>query len=203
MAKNNPKAVRAGRLARRKGASYERLITKRFREVYGDGVKRGIGQERSGGEIADVHGVPGFWLQTKHCKALNVWTALEQARVELAMSPCACPVQHTDKCSRTVKKPLVVARKDRGGDVAVLALDDFLGLLQRLTSAEGKAIMADKVSRLEHFAGHAATRACLGLWEARTERLPHSPDQEVYDDGGRLWLRNCKTCGSTISRVVK
>jgi len=67
----------------------------------------------------------------------------------------------------------------------------------------GVGVVTSAEKRAAHYATHATLRAHLELWLDHTERLPHSPDAEVYDSEGRLWLRNCKVCGSTISRAVK
>jgi len=112
------KHQRAGRLSRRKGKTYERHVANRLKEVYPDAA-RGLGQERSGGEVADVRGIPGWWVQCKHGAQVNVWTAMLQARDEIEMS-------------KTIVKPIVIARRNRSEDVAVLALGDFIALLAEL-----------------------------------------------------------------------
>ncbi len=54
-----------GKMARRKGASFEREIADMLRDVWA-GAKRGLGQARSAKEVCDVEGTP-WWLELK-CK---------------------------------------------------------------------------------------------------------------------------------------
>lgn len=67
------------RLSRTKGATFERLLAARWRELglYPE-ARRGIGQARSGGEVCDVEGTP-WWVEAKHRKAVSVPAALKQA----------------------------------------------------------------------------------------------------------------------------
>lgn len=104
-----------GKLSRRKGAAYELVVAKKLREVY-PGAKRGLGQARSGGEVADVTGTP-FWVQTKHGACPSLFAALAQAERDCAMFGVFQPV-------------LVVARRNGGQDVAVLHLDALVDLLK-------------------------------------------------------------------------
>jgi hypothetical protein len=67
-----------GLLSRRKGASWERDVAKRFAAVFGDvNVRRGL-QYRDGAECADVV-CPHFWLEAKVGKQTNPRAALRQA----------------------------------------------------------------------------------------------------------------------------
>jgi hypothetical protein len=58
--------------------------------------------------------------------------------------------------------------------------------------------------RARHFAEHAAISADERRWRAETSRLPGRRGEAYMDrpGGGRLWIRNCLACGSTISRRV-
>lgn len=70
-----------GAHSRRKGAAFERLVAGIMREAGFDDAKRGIGQQRSGGEVADVDGLEaeGWWPECKHGTCTPM-LALAQAR---------------------------------------------------------------------------------------------------------------------------
>ena len=98
-----------GARSRRKGASYERELVHRFREVMpGAEVRRGL-QSRSGDEVADVE-VPVFWVEAKRGKQPNMRAALRQAQ---AAAPKG-------------RVPIAVVRDDRAEATVTLTLDDFL-----------------------------------------------------------------------------
>lgn len=118
-----------GKLSRRKGAAYELVVAKKLREVY-PGAKRGLGQARSGGEVADVTGTP-FWVQTKHGACPSLFAALAQAERDCAMSGVFQPV-------------LVVARRNGGRDVAVLHFDDLVALLKDAETGRAKEVLNDE-----------------------------------------------------------
>ena len=101
-----------GRSARAKGSSYEREIAERLRCVYPK-AKRGLGQARSGGEVADVTGTP-WWIEAKRRKRVDVHKAIAQA---LAASD-----------GRPV---LVISRRDREKDLVTLHLDEFIRLVAK------------------------------------------------------------------------
>lgn len=95
--------------SRRKGATYERELVKRFREAMpGAPIRRGL-QYRDGAEAADVE-CPVFWVEAKRGKRPNIRKALEQAR---------------EACSKG-KIPIAVVRDDRAEATATLLLEDFL-----------------------------------------------------------------------------
>lgn len=102
-----------GRMQRTKGATFERLVTGLFRQVY-PGAKRGIGQARAASEVPDVD-VPGWWPELKHGIAPSWRAALKQAQ----------------KASKgTTRTPLVITR-DNGGPIMVhVQLETFLELLK-------------------------------------------------------------------------
>jgi hypothetical protein len=98
-----------GARSRRKGASYERALVHRFREVMpGAEIRRGL-QSRSGEEVADVE-VPVFWPELKRGKQPNIRAALRQAQ---AAAPKG-------------RIPIAVVRDDRAEATVTLTLDDFL-----------------------------------------------------------------------------
>lgn len=114
-------AARRGRASRTKGAKFERDVAERFRAVvFGgdDAVKRGIGQARSGGEVADVQ-TPYFWVECKKRRGVvNIPKALLQA-TEAVMKP-----------GTECKVPLVVAATDRNPPIAAMYLEDLLPILE-------------------------------------------------------------------------
>lgn len=124
------RGAKMGRLSRRKGAAFERHVAKRFSKLYP--TKRGLGQARAGGEVADVTGIPGVWVECK-CQAKPApLAALRQAEEAIVANGCN-------------DKPLVICRENHGRDIAVLYLDDYLALLERYEAfaredAERKAL---------------------------------------------------------------
>lgn len=109
-----------GALSRRKGAAYEQLITRLFRAIFGESVKRGIGQERRGSEIPDVAGVPGFWIQTKHGGFISIRDAVVQGEAEVAES------------GKVGLRVLAITRFNGERDLATMRLSDFAPLLAEL-----------------------------------------------------------------------
>jgi hypothetical protein len=106
----------SGARSRRKGANAERELAKRFAEAMpGADCKRGIGQARSGSEVADVE-VPRFFVESKHGKRPNPRAALAQA-IE------AC------EANGNGKTPIAVIRDDRKEPFVCMRLDDFLGFV--------------------------------------------------------------------------
>ncbi len=102
----------SGVRSRRKGASWERELVRRFREVMpGAEVRRGF-QARSGEEAADVE-CPVFWIEAKRGKKPNIRGALAQA---IEASPSG-------------RMPIAVVRDDRSDPTVTLLLDDFLELV--------------------------------------------------------------------------
>lgn len=115
-----------GALSRRKGAAYEREITQRMQSIFGEFVRRGIGQERSGSEISDVDGVPHFWVQTKHGKFISIRDAVVQGEEELELSNARLVARGVRPDERWV---LAVTRFNGERDIASMRLDDMESLL--------------------------------------------------------------------------
>lgn len=121
-----------GKAARRKGSAWERELAKLFRERLGiASIRRGLGQARSGGEVADVDGVPRLWIEAKNRKKVNVRAALEQA----ANAVAAC---------KSDKLPVAILKEDHRKPVVAMYLEDFMDLLyprsvdaDRAAEAEG------------------------------------------------------------------
>lgn len=111
------------KMQREKGAAFERLVAKMFKRVYGR-ARRGIGQMRSAGEVPDVDGVPGWWVECKHGKAPSWRGALAQAKLASKGSGLA---------------PLIVTRDNGGVIMAHLPLDALLDLMLAGESASRKS----------------------------------------------------------------
>ena len=100
----------SGLRSRRKGATFERTIAKRFAEgIYPD-AKRGLVQARCAKEGPDVEGTP-WWVECKAGKSPRLWAALAQAQAATDGRPC-----------------LVVAKRDRLAPVVLMTLEDFEAL---------------------------------------------------------------------------
>lgn len=103
----------SGLRSRRKGATFERELVWRFREVMpGADVKRGL-QSRDGGEVADVD-CPVFWVEAKRGKKPNVRGALRQA----------------ETAAGSGRIPLAVIKDDRSPAFVTMGLEDFLELVK-------------------------------------------------------------------------
>ncbi len=99
---------------RTKGAAWERAVRDFFIEAMpGATVRRGLGQARSGGEVADVD-CPVFWVECKVGKMPNPRAALEQAKEAAAPG----------------RIPIAVVKDDRHEPFVCLALDDFLDFVK-------------------------------------------------------------------------
>lgn len=106
-----------GLAPKRKGAKWERELAEIFRNRSGiKDIKRGIGQARSGHEVADVEGVPRFWIEAKHGVNTTPKRALRQAERALAASGIKGKV------------PISVCKDDRERPTVTMYLDDFLDL---------------------------------------------------------------------------
>jgi hypothetical protein len=100
--------------SRRKGHGFERWLVHRFREVFPNAiVQRGL-QSRGGSEVPDVD-VPGYHVEAKHHRKVNLRAALAQAIADAA----------------TDRVPIAVCKDNRAEPVVVLRLDDFLALVVR------------------------------------------------------------------------
>lgn len=106
-----------GRASRVKGATFERWVASKLREIYPD-AKRGIGQARSSSEVCDTEGTP-WWVEAKRCRKVDYRAALAQACAATMASPGEYRV------------PIVVAKDDEKPPVVYMHLEDFLELLRK------------------------------------------------------------------------
>jgi hypothetical protein len=115
----------SGRGRRRKGQVYEREVAARITEVLGLVVKRGLGQARTSGEVADVE-APGIWVECKNHQRANYYQALQQAVRDEALH------------RGPYKVPVAVIKETGREQVVCLRFDDFLSMYRVwLTHSEG------------------------------------------------------------------
>jgi hypothetical protein len=108
----DPKRVKAGKKAKRKGISFERLVVGRLRDAGFSEVKRGWWQS---GEAARLRGkktpVPdifldGFWAELGHGRNMDDYAKLDQAlkdfpgRVESRLIPISITRKDTERVIR-------------------------------------------------------------------------------------------------------
>jgi hypothetical protein len=103
---------------RRKGAAGERAIANELKKTFPE-ARRGIGQSRAGGEVPDVDGVPGIWIEVKHRKVATTSTILDA----LTQASIA-----TDD-----RLPVVVVKSDREHPIVCMRIGDFADLVNRAT----------------------------------------------------------------------
>lgn len=95
-----------GKLSRDKGKAYEREIARQYRELFGNGVRRGW-QSREGDDEADIVGAGPFAPECKHRRKINVQDAMVQA------------IQN----AKTGQLPICHLKWHRGIEVVVLPAD--------------------------------------------------------------------------------
>ena len=100
---------------RDKGAAFERWVANEIKERTGLPARRGLGQARSAHEVADVDGVPGWWIECKVGKSPPTTGALEQAD------------EARDR-SGHYAMTVAVVKRDRHEPMAYLRLWDLLTL---------------------------------------------------------------------------
>lgn len=100
-----------GRMQRRKGASFECAMANALKPVYPE-ARRGIGQVRTAGEVADVEKTP-WWIECKHHKVVNIRAAMKQAAESTDGRPCVV-------ISRCNDEPVLVTMR----------FDDWLALVE-------------------------------------------------------------------------
>lgn len=125
-------ASQVGKASRRKGIAFEQNVALTFRAVFGDGVKRGW-QTRRGGDAPDIEGVPGYWVECKHHRRVNVQASFQQ--VEDAQADARKNGQQNGE-----HKPLLV-HHDTGENptLVTMKLSDFTGLLRTLQEQQQRA----------------------------------------------------------------
>lgn len=108
--------ARSARRGRTKGKTFEREVANSMKPLFPT-AKRGIGQARSSSEVADVTGVPMFWVECKRRQSpVEIKQAMKQA--ETAASE-----------DGTGKFPVVVSREDFEKSLATMLYEDWLDLV--------------------------------------------------------------------------
>lgn len=107
----------SGRRSRQKGAAFERLIANMLKVLWPE-AKRGLGQARSGGEVADAEGTP-WWVEAKRWKRCNIQAAYKQA------------MEATDG-----RPALVITKDDYGPILVTMHWDSFVQLARKNQDGE-------------------------------------------------------------------
>ena len=105
-----------GKASKRKGAAGERQAAELLRQIWPD-AKRGLGQARSGHEIADVEGCP-VRLEVKVGKRPDILGAIMQAQRDAKIACDPRPV-------------MVLSHRDREGWLATVPAEFMLLLLDK------------------------------------------------------------------------
>ena len=108
-------ASKRGRGSRNKGANGERELAKILREQYGIEAQRG----KVFYHESDLIGIPGIHPEVKRVERLNIHEAVKQA------------IDEAEK--RKDGKPVVFHRRNRGGWLVTLRLEDFMNIYQEAT----------------------------------------------------------------------
>jgi hypothetical protein len=126
-------ASMVGKQNRARGAGYEREVAGRLVRVFGEGIKRRLGQAREGGH--DIDGLP-FLIECKRRRRLG------PMRDWLAQVSKNAAGQHV----------AVVAKGDRDADhTVIMPMTFFLWLTRRARAAEGTE--AWRTEEIDEFAG--------------------------------------------------
>lgn len=118
-----------GVLSRRKGKTFERWLAKTFRSIFPT-ARRTLTQQRDSGEAPDIS-IPGWWVEAKHWRKVNIRACFEQAVDEAARA-------------KSDDLPIAVTKDNRKEPLATLRLQDFLWLLQRMK------LLEEQVAGTEH-----------------------------------------------------
>lgn len=147
--------VQVGRLSKRKGSKWERDLAHFFAKLLDLDVKRGLGQARAAGEVPDVNGVPGLWVEAKVGKQTNPRAALAQATK--AHNDPKAPVGAADRM------PIAICKDDGEAPFVMMHLDDF-GLLFVEWWTRTRRTFQEEAGNVT---SHRSTSASTGLAAAR------------------------------------
>lgn len=101
------------KLSREKGKRYERDVARRYREIFGQDVRRGW-QCRKGDDECDVVNCGPFAVEAKHRKSVSVWAAMEQAAEN----------------AKAGQIPVCHIKRHGGMEVVVLLAEDWFDLIR-------------------------------------------------------------------------
>ena len=99
------------KLAKDRGASYEREVCKALSDALGSKVTRVLGQARDGGSDIDLG---PFMIECKRRRKIAIYEWMEQAKVS----------------SKGGKMPVVICRGDGKESLVIFRLDDAIKLMQ-------------------------------------------------------------------------
>ena len=99
------------KLAKDRGASYEREVCKALSDALGSKVTRVLGQARDGGSDIDLG---PFLIECKRRRKIAIYEWMEQAKVS----------------SKGEKMPVVICRGDGKESLVIFRLDDAIKLMQ-------------------------------------------------------------------------
>lgn len=99
------------KLAKDRGASYEREVCKALSDALGSKVTRVLGQARDGGSDIDLG---PFMIECKRRRKIAIYEWMEQAKVS----------------SKGDKMPVVICRGDGKESLVIFRLDDAIKLMQ-------------------------------------------------------------------------
>ena len=99
------------KLAKDRGASYEREVCKALSDALGSKVTRVLGQARDGGSDIDLG---AFMIECKRRRKIAIYEWMEQAKVS----------------SKGEKMPVVICRGDGKESLVIFRLDDAIKLMQ-------------------------------------------------------------------------
>lgn len=148
-------ASQIGKASRAKGKAFEQEVARAFREIYGEQVKRGW-QARQGSDAPDVEGIPGWWVECKHHRRVNVqasWKQIIEAQYEA----------QAKKDPRADDNPLLVHHDTGGHTLVTLMFSDFLSLLE-----DRSELFADTGAQKRRAADAALVVGDSAVTEART-----------------------------------
>lgn len=128
------RASRLGRRSRTKGASFERMIAIELRGLYGQQVRRGLGQARAAGEVPDVDGTP-WWVECKHGKRPNIPRAIAQAI----------------EASAGRRPPLVISRANAEPILVTMLLADLKKLVKHAQDCADVAIARKRLAEIKQY----------------------------------------------------
>jgi Holliday junction resolvase len=179
-----------GKAPKRKGARWERECAEIFRERAGiDDIKRGIGQARSAHEVADVDGVPEYWIECKHGKNTAPKRALKQAEKALEASRLKGKV------------PIAVCKDDRERPTVTMYLDHFLNLAYPQPSVAEFVKIAAKAEQGRYEASAEAVKQLAEKDPKKFRELVKKNSCNLCEGEGRVFddedeeMMPCPRCG--------
>ena len=100
------------KLAKDRGAAYEREVCQTLSDALGTKVTRVLGQARDGGSDIDLG---PFLIECKRRRKIGVYEWMDQAKTSVCL---------------TVQTPVMVCRGDGKASLAIFRLDDAIKLMQ-------------------------------------------------------------------------